>query len=107
MDKKSRNIFMAFAGGYLVYTGYSLVVDVMSREPENKTLFMIAGAVFVIIGAFTVIMNLKAYFKDFKKDVFGTEETVEELEDYIDDTDNEEIEDEETEEPESEEESEE
>ena len=81
MDNKGRNIFMACAGGYLIYTGYNLVVDVLSREPENKTMFLIAGGAFVIIGLLTVFMNLKEYFKDFKKDVFETEPVTEEVED--------------------------
>ena len=81
MDNKGRNIFMACAGGYLIYTGYNLVVDVLSREPENKTMFLIAGGAFVIIGLLTVFMNLKEYFKDFKKDVFETEPVAEEVED--------------------------
>ena len=93
MDNKGRNIFMACAGAYLAYTGYSLVVDVMSKEPANKTLFMIAGVIFVLIGAATIIVNLKSYFKDFKKDVFETEESVEEtFEDVVDEVEDESVE---------------
>ena len=81
MDNKAKNIFMACVGGYLMYTGYNLVVDVMSKEPENKTVFLIAGAVFAVIGLATIIMNLREFFKDFKKEVFETEETLEDVED--------------------------
>lgn len=77
MDNRGKNIFMACVGGYLMYTGYNLIVDVMSRNPANKVLFLIAGAVFVIFGLLTVIMNLKYFFKDFKKDVFEADEVTE------------------------------
>lgn len=68
MPTKTRKIFMAFVGAYLIYTGGTLIHSVLTNRPANTVLFVAAGAVFVLFGLATMIMNIKAYIKAVKQE---------------------------------------
>ncbi len=92
MQDKNNNkkILMAMVGAYLIYTGGSLIVDVTKGNPENAMLFILAGAAFVIVGAFTVFYNMKEYIAAVKADVMITEDSDEEyIEEYMEEEDEE------------------
>ena len=68
MPTKTRKIFMAFVGAYLIYTGGTLIHSVLTNRPENTVMFVAAGAVFAVFGLATMIMNIKAYIKAVKQE---------------------------------------
>ena len=45
------SLLWIFAGGYLVYTGYRLCANVISGAEDSSTGFLVAGGIFVVIGA--------------------------------------------------------
>ena len=47
---RSRVVFRVIVGGYLAYTGFSLVGNAMSDRPENYVLYTVIGILFLIIG---------------------------------------------------------
>lgn len=63
MNKKSRSGFMIIAGGYLIYTGYQLMQDVLKNDPDNKMAFMIASILFMMVGVLTAIFYVRAMMK--------------------------------------------
>lgn len=68
MDQKTRRMMMAIAGGYLAYVGGDLIYSVIQGKPNNIVLFILIGAVFVLAGIATVIMNMKEYLNEVKKE---------------------------------------
>ena len=50
------SLLWIFAGGYLVYTGYRLCANVISGAEDSSTGFLVAGGIFVVIGAVLLIM---------------------------------------------------
>ena len=46
-------------GGYLVYTGYRLCANVISGAEDSSTGFLVAGGIFVVIGAVLLIMAVR------------------------------------------------
>jgi len=63
VNKKSRSGFMVIAGGYLLYTGYQLMQNVLKNEPDHTVVFMIAGILFMVIGVLTIIYYVRAMMK--------------------------------------------
>lgn len=59
MNDGSRNVLAAIVGAYLVYTGGSLILDVISEKPDNMVLFIVMGVIFIIIGSWVVVSKLK------------------------------------------------
>ncbi len=59
MNDGSRNVLAAIVGAYLVYTGGSLIMDVISEQPDNMVLFIVMGAIFIVVGGWVVITKLK------------------------------------------------
>ena len=53
------SILWIFAGGYLVYTGYRLCANVISGAEDSSTGFLVAGGIFVVIGAVLLIMAVR------------------------------------------------
>ena len=47
---KSRVFFRLIVGGYLAYTGFSLVGNALSERPENYILYTGIGVVFTAVG---------------------------------------------------------
>lgn len=68
MTPKTRKIFMALVGAYLVYTGVSLILDVTKSTPKNMTLFVAVGGFFALFGLATVIWNIKGFLAESKKE---------------------------------------
>ena len=95
MNNSNRKVVMALVGAYLIYTGGSLIKDVLESQPENPTVFIIAGAVFVLVGLYTAIINVKGFLEEMKKEVVITDEASEEDEDTSEDDEEAEEEDEE------------
>ena len=53
------SLLWIFAGGYLVYTGYRLCANVISEAEDSSTGFLVAGGIFVVIGAVLLIMAVR------------------------------------------------
>ena len=53
------SLLWIFAGGYLVYTGYRLCANVKSGAEDSSTGFLVAGGIFVVIGAVLLIMAVR------------------------------------------------
>ncbi|MGO5053531.1 hypothetical protein ACTQ6A_13675 [Lachnospiraceae bacterium LCP25S3_G4] len=60
MNDKSRNILRLIVGGYLIYLGGSLFMDVLKEKPNNYVLFLIAGVFFIAVGGIIIFLNLKS-----------------------------------------------
>lgn len=58
------SILWIFAGGYLVYTGYRLCKNVITGEEGASAGFMVAGGIFVVIGAVLLIMAIRNLAKE-------------------------------------------
>ena len=58
------SILWIFAGGYLVYTGYRLCKNVITVEEGASAGFMVAGGIFVVIGAVLLIMAIRNLAKE-------------------------------------------
>ena len=53
------SLLWIFAGGYLVYTGYRLCANVISGAEDSSAGFLVAGGIFVVIGAVLLIMAVR------------------------------------------------
>ena len=58
MTEKGGNITLLFGGGYLVYTGSKLVMEVQQSHPTNETMFIAIGVCFIIFGVILAGGNL-------------------------------------------------
>lgn len=85
MQTRTRKIFMALVGAYLVYMGVQLINSVLEGNPQNKILFIICGVVFALFGAATVIFNIMEFIKAGKAEQDASEEE-EEDQIAVDDT---------------------
>ena len=74
MQTRTRKIFMALVGAYLVYMGVQLINSVLEGNPQNKILFIICGVVFALFGAATVIFNIMEFIKAGKAEQDAAEE---------------------------------
>lgn len=79
MQTRTRKLFMALVGAYLVYMGIQLVNSVIKGNPQNKVLFIICGVVFSLFGAATIILNIREYIKAGKEEQEMAEESGEEV----------------------------
>lgn len=68
MPAKSRKMFMALVGAYLVYTGVNLVRSVLQSHPNYMQVYVVLGVVFAVFGIVTIGMNLKAYIEESKRE---------------------------------------
>lgn len=81
MDKdRTRATLMALAGGYLVYQGVTLISDVIEGKPENSLLFIICGAVFVVVGAYVLITKIRNILKMQQEEALAAQEELDEEE---------------------------
>lgn len=58
------SILWVFAGGYLVYTGYRLCKNVITGAEGASAGFLVAGGIFVVIGAVLLIMAIRNLAKE-------------------------------------------
>lgn len=86
-NENIKKLLMASVGMYLVYTGITLIRDVLISEPKNAVIFMIAGGIFVVIGLIAAVMNLRSYIGYVKEMMAASvEESMEDdTEDHIED----------------------
>lgn len=83
-NENIKKLLMASVGMYLVYTGITLIRDVMISEPKNAVIFIGAGGIFVVIGLVAAVMNLKSYIGYLREMMAAnTEESFADLEDEI------------------------
>lgn len=75
MTLKTRKVFMALVGAYLVYTGSTLIVDVTRSNPKNMAVYVAIGAFFAVFGLATIVWNIKVIIDESKKE---REETAQE-----------------------------
>ncbi|MDD3140154.1 MAG: hypothetical protein PHX08_14420 [Lachnospiraceae bacterium] len=80
MNNRTRSVFKVIAGGYLVYLGGTLFLDVLKSKPNNYVLFLIAGVFFIAMGGYLAVINLKG--------MMTPEESDEELIDQGDEDEN-------------------
>lgn len=73
MPDKSRKALMALVGAYLIYSGATLIKDVLLGEPKNKTILITFGVIFAVFGLFTVVMNLRDIIKEIKREQQNTD----------------------------------
>ena len=75
MNDKSRHTIMAIAGGYIAYTGISLISDVIQGKPKNGMLMILIGIAFIVIGIYIVIIRAKDAMKAGAEQDTGYEES--------------------------------
>lgn len=68
MTQKARKTLMALVGAYLAYTGISLILEVTKSNPKNMTAFVLVGLFFVAFGALTIVLNVKGFIAESKKE---------------------------------------
>lgn len=54
-----RSLLWIFAGGYLVYTGYRLCEGIIKGTDDASKGFLIAGGIFIVIGAVFLIKAVR------------------------------------------------
>ena len=54
-----RSLLWIFAGGYLVYTGYRLCEGIIKGTDDASKGFLVAGGVFIVIGAVLLIKAVR------------------------------------------------
>lgn len=82
MNKKTRHGIWLVAGGYLGYTGISLIMQVMKEKPDHYIGFVAAGVIFTIFGVAVAIRSIKGLMEpnEEETDEEGTPEGIEEQE---------------------------
>lgn len=60
---KTRSTIMLLAAVYLIYIGVTLLQDVLSEQPDNLVLFVVMGAVFIIVGIYVIISKAREMMK--------------------------------------------
>ncbi len=68
MADKSKNILFMIGGGYLIYVGSRLVVEIRKSEPSNETVLLAFGAFFVIFGIIILAAHLVGLYKIVKSE---------------------------------------
>lgn len=64
IDNRARRILMIVVGGYLAYLGFGLARDVWGSGEKNTVLFLCCAVLFLAIGAFAIIMNIKGLIRE-------------------------------------------
>lgn len=59
MNDKVRSLLMLMVGAYIAFLGGDLVVGVLKGTSEQPVLFAVIGTVFVVLGIFVVLYNIK------------------------------------------------
>ena len=54
-----RSLLWIFAGGYLVYTGYRLCEGIIKGTDDASKGFLVAGGIFIVIGAVLLIKAVR------------------------------------------------
>ena len=60
MNEKSWLVLRIVAGLYVIYLGYQIVSGMLTERPENMVFMMTAGILFIVIGAVIVIISAKS-----------------------------------------------
>lgn len=77
MSNKSRSGLMVIAGGYLVYLGIKLMMDIVNGDVDSSPLIMICAIFFMAAGALAVIFYVRLMLKQNKADAEANEDTEE------------------------------
>ena len=67
IDNKVRRILMIVVGGYLAYLGFGLAKDVWGSGEKNTVLFLCCAVLFLAIGVFAIVMNIKGLIREQKE----------------------------------------
>ena len=59
MNDKVRSLLMLMVGAYIVFLGGDLIYGVIKGTSEKPVLFIVIGAVFVVLGILVVGYNIK------------------------------------------------
>lgn len=79
---KSRLYIYTIAGGYVAYTGISLLKSALEERPDNYILYLLIGIVFIAVGGFFAV---KSVLRIFKGDYAETKEESEDEQEGIKD----------------------
>lgn len=74
IDNKVRRILMIVVGGYLAYLGFGLAKDVWGSGEKNTVLFLCCAVLFLAIGVFAIVMNIKGLIREEKEAEEAAEE---------------------------------
>lgn len=74
MNKKSGLVLRIILGGYLVFLGGSLLMQMIQQQPSDMVLKSGIAVIFIGVGGFYAFHNIKAFYKMIKAE---TEETPE------------------------------
>jgi len=66
---------MVIAGGYLVYLGVKLMMDIVNDKINSSPLIMICAIFFMAAGALAVIFYVRLMLKQNKADAEANEDT--------------------------------
>ena len=58
---------MIVVGGYLAYLGFGLAKDVWGSGEKNTVLFLCCAVLFLAIGVFAIVMNIKGLIREQKE----------------------------------------
>ncbi|HIW83623.1 MAG TPA: hypothetical protein H9873_04800 [Candidatus Dorea gallistercoris] len=75
---KSRVFFRVIVGGYLAYTGFSLVGNAMRERPDNYILYTVIGVLFLVVGVAWCAGALLKIARHEYDDGMGEEPAIEE-----------------------------
>lgn len=67
MNDKGRNILWVIAGGYLAYTGGTLIVSVWQSKPNNMWIMLAFGVFFIVVGGAFLVAAAKRIYKGYKE----------------------------------------
>ncbi len=80
MNQKAAYAFRILLSGYLAYLGVKILLEMAKERPSNMIFMMVAGAVFLVIGAgyavycIKKVWDIKKAEKEPQTDETGTEE---------------------------------
>ena len=74
IDNKVRRILMIVVGGYLAYLGFGRAKDVWGSGENNTVLFLCCAVLFLAIGVFAIVMNIKGLIREEKEAEEAAEE---------------------------------
>lgn len=66
MNKKSGLVLRIILGGYLVFLGVSLLMQMIQQQPSDMVLKSGIAVVFIAVGGFYAVHNIKAFYKMIK-----------------------------------------
>lgn len=77
MNGKGMYALRIVIGGYLVYLGLSLLIQMMNEKPENMALMSAMAVIFIIVGAVYAVLTLRKVLQVRKEEKEAEEKEIE------------------------------